>query len=201
MKYEVCEKKFFELIDLKEISSIKRKLRHLQTTFDTENYELDIIVNYINKNDTLLEQTYIIPVELQTSMTESLTAECSKLNYVIKENKGIEFEFFIDVTVVEILEEKEEIKESYQQELEEIFLTRETLEIEEVVPEKSLLKIDVKSDDKSFINSLKTDFVRYKILNLDDENLNKISLKYNMSINELYEMKKHGNKVIVHDKE
>ena len=201
MKYEVKEKKFFSLLGIKEIININSNLKHLETTFDLEKYELEIVLNYLGESEKEVEVDFVLPVEFATSMTETLTAELIELKHSLIENNGVEFEFAIEVDVTEIVEEKEEIKEeikeSYQLELEEIFLIRN----EEEVIEESKFNIDSIDDNIDFVGGLNTAYTRYKVISLDEDNLNKISVQYNMPINYLYELKKQNNKVIVHDKE
>ena len=57
------------------------------------------------------------------------------------------------------------------------------------------------SRDESLFGNLKSEYAKYKIITLDDSSLDKISAKYNLSINYLYDAKKNNNKVIVYDKE
>ena len=213
MKYEVSEKKLYPL-DLKSVINVEGNLVHLETTIDFEKYSLEVLVSYFDKDDKVNNEMFIIPIDLNVTMTDNLEADLSSLKYNIKENEGIELVFTIDVNVYPIVDEKEEIKEIYQQELEAKINERDIIEIEEVKDEppmgieeeEVLIESNVnistfKPNEDNILGHLKTDYIRYKIISLDEESLDKISLKYNLPINYLYELKKTKNKVMVYDRE
>ena len=205
MKYEVKEKKFFENIGIKKVIDYSYLFNHLETTFDLEKYLLELKVSIENMNNEVIDKEFNLPIEFNTSMTEQLTAKLIKVEANLLENKGINFEIFLEVNIdeitnseEEIIQEKQEIKEIYQKELEEKLDSREQIIAEEVVQ----VIYDTEEDDRgdNFLN-LTTDFVRYKVINLDDNSLDKISVKYGLSINYLYELKNSKSKLIVHDNE
>lgn len=200
MNYEVKEKKFYELKDLKNILNYEYNLKHLETTFDLEKYLLVLMISYEKNNGDILEKEIQFPIEFNTSMTEQLTTTVKNIDIKHIENSGIEIVFEFDVNIENITSndiepDKKEIKEIYQQELEEILTERV-----EVVEEKENIKLLENDEDDSFLN-LKTDFVKFKVINLEEQSIDKISAKYNISIEHLFELKKSNNKLIVYDKE
>ena len=204
MIYEVKEKKFHEVSDIKKILNYKAELKHLETTFELEKYLLDVNFFYIDFNGLERNTMCNLPIDFNTTMTEQLLAKLESLEVNAEENKGINLTFNIIVEVNEIDEEpadiiidKKEIKEIYQQELEEKINERDEVIIENNV---NLVVDDSVSIDYDFL-SLKTEFVKYKVINLDEVFLDKISLKYNIPIDKLYNLKNSNNKLIVYDKE
>lgn len=206
MKYEVNEKKHYKIENINKLDEFKYEFKHLETTFDLEKYVLEVEFCYIDSVMKKEIKIINLPVELATTMTEQLTATVKKVDLLMK-NQGVELDLTLDIEVEEIEtneEVKEEIKEIYQQELEDKMSTRDTKIIEEeltVEEEKSIIKTEI-SEMKFDINSnLKTDYAMYKILSLDEASLDKISVKYNLPMDYLYEAKKNKNKVIVYVKE
>lgn len=214
MKYEVTDKKFYKIDDIVKIEDFKYEFRHLETTFDLEKYVLDVDVFFLNSLDESNKKMLSLPVELATTMTEQLTADVKFLEISVQKN-GIELEFTLDIDVLDINDNeeiKEEIKDNYQHELEEKMQTREdelnsaemndnVKEDEEkvdIVEKNNIIKIDEEEGKFDLLSMLKTKYEMYKIISLDEGSLDKISAKYNLSIDYLYEMKKSNNKVIVH---
>ncbi len=200
MRYEVCEKKYYKISDIVKINNFSYELKHIETTFDQEKYNLEISLNYV---DSFLEEKskeITLPIELATTMTEQLTAKINNLDIKIVKNNGVDIDISFDIEVFKIEEEKEEIKEIYQQELEEKL---EHQRVDEVIIEEEKMEIIVIEEEtkSNFLDNLKSDYAKYKVLTLEDSSLDKISAKYNLSINFLYDAKKANNKVIVHDKE
>ena len=202
VKYEVSEKKYFKIEDILKINNYEFEFKHLETTFELERYTLDLTLEYV---DSLLEEqikVLNIPVELTTTMTEQLHADIIDLNVdVLKTGINVNFKLGVEVLMIEsdIEEVKDEIKEIYQQELEEHLEQREeTVENDEdVIP----LKTETYESNCNFLKDLRVDYVRYKVLTLDDNSLDKISAKYNLPLTYLFSLKKECNKVIVYDKE
>ena len=52
MKYEVKEKKFYEVLGIKEILKTNVILKHIETTFDLEKYLLEVEIFYMDSNDS-----------------------------------------------------------------------------------------------------------------------------------------------------
>lgn len=206
MKYEVNEKKFFPINDISIINSFNYDFNHIETTIDLEKYELLIELEYQDIDNKEYIKNIKYPIQIPTNITENLTANLTKVLCDIKGNEGVEVEVFLELEVMSFTDEKEEIKEEYQQELEEKLSVRETEiieSIETISTDDSEAKIMVNSDIESGVfdisKLLKTDYIKCKILTLDERNLDKISLEYNLSMEYLYEQKKQNNKVIVYD--
>ena len=204
MNYEVKEKKFYEVSNIKKIENYQAVLKHLETTFDLEKYLLEIDFFYVDLNDLNQVVKYSLPIDFNTTMTEQLEAKLLSVKVSEEENKGINIMFELEVEVSEIADEpmdievdKQEIKETYQQELEEKFCERE-----EVVTENPVnVMVDVSSNENDDFLKLNTTYIKYKVINLDEISLDKISVKYNIPMDKLYNLKTSKNKLIVYDKE
>ena len=210
------EKKHYKIEDIIKINNFTYELKHLETTFDLEKYNLEVNLDYVDSFLEVQNKVINLPIELNTTMTEQLTANITKLDIITVKNNGIDLDITLDIEVVEIESAKEEIKEIYQQELtekmgqreDEIIEEKEEL-VEEIIEEKECNIFEIKTcennDDEtlefSFLNNLKCDYAKYKVLSLDDSSLDKISAKYNLPMDLLYDAKKSNNKVIVYDKE
>ena len=72
---------------------------------------------------------------------------------------------------------------------------------EEVEDKKEEIALNIGCDENDSFLNLKTDFIRCKVINLDDNNLDKLSKKYNLSMDYLFNLKKSNNKLIVYDKD
>ena len=201
MKYEVNEKKFFSIKDLEKVNGFNYDFNHIETTFDLEKYELMIELEYQNNNEEQYIKDIKYPIELVTNITESLSATLQKVEYQVKKNDGIEVEIFLEVEVSSFEEEKENIKEDYQHELKEILNNREVDASAFEVVESTDANLTIESTASGIFNiadMFKTEYAKYKVLTLEEKILDKISLEYNLSLEYLYEMKKHNNKVIVY---
>ena len=121
MNYEVKEKKFFELKNIKKVLKFDYNFRYVETTFDLEKYVLELVLLYEDINEEKIEEEIELPIEFNTSMTEQLSADVKDIDIKTIEGNGVEicFEFSINInniTSTEKEEEKQEIKEIYQQE-------------------------------------------------------------------------------------
>ena len=206
MKYVVNEKKFYMIEDISNIKDFSYQLIHLESTFEFEKYMLEVNLKYLDKSLNEIEKEFDFPIDLNTTLTEQLSAKINKIDLEIIKDKGIELDISLDIETLIIDDVKEEIKENYQLEmLEKLEKQREEL-IEEVIEElddeiNPVIINSSKSSDESLFGNLKSEYAKYKIITLDDSSLDKISAKYNLSINYLYDAKKNNNKVIVYDKE
>lgn len=188
MKYEVNEKEFYKVSDFKKVLDFKSSFDHIESTIEFEKYLLKLNINYLDKDDNIKDFNIELPIDLKTSMTELLKANLVNILVNDKED-GIEVVYNLDIIVDEINND-EVIEENV---------------IEQIIKEEKnednlMIKAIEEAKNLDFIDTLKTEYTVYKILNLNDENLDKISAKYNMSIEELYEKKRSNSKVIVHDK-
>ena len=206
MKYVVNEKKFFKIEDISNIKDFSYQLIHLESTVEFEKYMLEVTLKYLDKSLNEIEKEFDFPIDLNTTLTEQLSAKINKIDVEIIKDKGIELDISLDIETIIIDEIKEEIKENYQLEMLEK-LEKQREEVADVVIEELENEINPviinssESGDKSLFGNLKSEYAKYKIITLDDSSLDKISAKYNLSINYLYDAKKNNNKVIVYDKE
>ncbi len=207
MKYEVSEKKFYKIENISKVLDIEYELKHLETTFDLEKYDLEINLKYEDINVEEQSLNVVMPIELATSMTEQLFATINNLEVKLVNNDGIELDITLDIEVIEIDIDKEEIHEIYQAELEAKLQEREEIVVEEIVEQNEtiepIMTINTAQDNNSdnLFSNLKTEYVKYKVISLDENSLDKISVKYNLALDYLYNLKKINNKVIVYDKE
>ena len=207
MKYEVSEKKFYKIENISKVLDIEYELKHLETTFDLEKYDLEINLKYEDINVEEQSLNVVMPIELATSMTEQLFATINNLEVKLVNNDGIELDITLDIEVIEIDIDKEEIHEIYQAELEAKLQEREEIVVEEIVEQNEtiepIMTINTAQDNNSdnLFSNLKTEYVKYKVISLDENSLDKISVKYNLALDYLYNLKKINDKVIVYDKE
>lgn len=206
MKYVVNEKKFFKIEDISNIKDFSYQLIHLESTVEFEKYMLEVTLKYLDKSLNEIEKEFDFPIDLNTTLTEQLSAKINKIDVEILKDKGVELDISLDIETIIIDEVKEEIKENYQLEMLEK-LEKQREEVADVVIEELENEINPviinssESGDESLFGNLKSEYAKYKIITLDDSSLDKISAKYNLSINYLYDAKKNNNKVIVYDKE
>lgn len=206
MKYVVNEKKFFKIEDISNIKDFSYQLIHLESTVEFEKYMLEVSLKYLDKSLNEIEKEFDFPIDLNTTLTEQLSAKINKIDVEILKDKGVELDISLDIETIIIDEVKEEIKENYQLEMLEK-LEKQREEVADVVIEELENEINPviinssESGDESLFGNLKSEYAKYKIITLDDSSLDKISAKYNLSINYLYDAKKNNNKVIVYDKE
>lgn len=206
MKYVVNEKKFFKIEDISNIKDFSYQLIHLESTVEFEKYMLEVTLKYLDKSLIEIEKEFDFPIDLNTTLTEQLSAKINKIDVEILKDKGVELDISLDIETIIIDEVKEEIKENYQLEMLEK-LEKQREEVADVVIEELENEINPviinssESGDESLFGNLKSEYAKYKIITLDDSSLDKISAKYNLSINYLYDAKKNNNKVIVYDKE
>ena len=125
------------------------------------------------------------------------------------ENEGVELDITLDIEITEFeTENKEEIHDSYQAELEVKLQERcdcvlESIELNEEKENDTSMTIstNTNNDSSDLFANLKVSYIKYRVLNLEENSLDKISAKYNLPLDYLYNLKKTNSKVIVHDKE
>ena len=209
MKYAVNEKKFYKIEDISSVKEYTFELIHLETTFELEKYELKVQLIYNALNDEEKSSEIIMPIDLATSMTEQLTAMINNVDLKHIENEGVELDITLDIEITEFeTENKEEIHDSYQAELEVKLQERcdcvlESIELNEEKENDTSMTIstNTNNDSSDLFANLKVSYIKYRVLNLEENSLDKISAKYNLPLDYLYNLKKTNSKVIVHDKE
>ena len=93
MKYEVKEKKFYEVLGIKEILKTNAILKHIETTFDLEKYLLEVEIFYMDSNDSEQNINFGLPVDFATTMTEQLIAKLDSFEAELEEGKGVNLMF------------------------------------------------------------------------------------------------------------
>ena len=209
MKYEVNEKKIYKILNINNIKDYFYELKHLETTFELEKYVLEINLVYEDLQLEEKKENIILPIDLTTTMTEQLNAIVKKIELNLIKDSGIEIDMTLEIEVIEFENEnKEEIHESYQAELEVKLQERCDCDVEDIIlPKEEIVDAamtigtNVFDDSLDLFGNLKTSYDKYRVLNLDENSLDKISAKYNLPLDYLYKLKKTDSKVIVHDKE
>ena len=97
MIYEVKEKKFHEIIGIKKILDYEALLKHLETTFELEKYLLEIKLSYVGIDNKEESNTFNLPIDFDTSMTEQVSANLNSVEFTVEENKGVNIIFNINV--------------------------------------------------------------------------------------------------------
>jgi hypothetical protein len=118
MKYVVNEKKFYKIEDISNINDFSYQLIHLESTVEFEKYMLEVSLKYLDKSLNEIEKEFDFPIDLNTTLTEQLSAKINKIDVEIIKDKGIELDISLDIETIIIDEIKDEIKENYQLEME-----------------------------------------------------------------------------------
>ena len=209
MKYEVNEKKIYDVLDISNIEEYNYELKHLETTFELEKYVLEINLVYKDLQLEEKKEIIILPIDLTTTMTEQLNAIVKNVHLNLIKGSGVEVDMTLEIEVIEFENDnKEEIHEIYQAELEAKLQERCDCTIEDVsLPKEEIIDTTMTigtnagADSPNFFSDLNTSYDKYRVLNLEENSLDKISAKYNLPLDYLYKLKKTNSKVIVHDKE
>ena len=175
MKYAVNEKKFYKIDDISKILDYEFQFNHLETTFELEKYELEIEVKYESLTNEEKSSKIIMPIEMATSMTEQLTATVQNVDLKYFEKEGVELNLTLDIEVLEFeTENKEEIHDSYQAELEVKLQERcectiDNNEFNDKQEETNALIISTnnESDSSDLFSNLKVGYEKYRVLSLE----------------------------------
>ena len=199
MIYEVNESRFFEIENIKEIISKETKIIKIKEEIEIAYFNLIIDIKYLNIDDEKCEKSLELPIEFNIRSEEEIDVMLKNLFINIVEDKGIDVDFIIDVNINE-LEESTKI-------IEEIITGEKIIDAIQTIEEQDLTIIDsaevsvvkyVADSEFNFLKMLKNSYKKYKMIILNDESsFDKISLKYNIKIEDLFKMKKEGLKVIV----
>lgn len=199
MIYEVNESRFFEIENIKEIISKETKIIKIKEEIEIAYFNLIIDIKYLNIDDEKCEKSLELPIEFNIRSEEEIDVMLKNLFINIVEDKGIDVDFIIDVNINE-LEESTKITE-------EIITGEKIIDAIQTIEEQDLTVIDsaevsvvkyVADSEFNFLKMLKNSYKKYKMIILNDESsFDKISLKYNIKIEDLFKMKKEGLKVIV----
>ena len=202
MIYDVSETRFYDLLGIKEVSKYSYTLFRINNEDNIVYFNLKVELEYIDINNEHKKDELLMPIEFNIRPEETLDVDVNKINLSVVLEKGVELEFFLDVKITESIQEQ--IKEEYQEILIES-LDREIVgenTIESPIENEFNLVENIEQTPFDLKNILKNDYQKYKMLPLNDETtFNKISLKYNIPLEELYRLKKEGLKVLVYAKE
>ena len=211
MVFDVSESRFFDIENIKEVLSHKAKLIKKDKDSVVAYFDLEVSLTYLDNEDKTLEKELILPIELNVRENEEINVILQNVVANLVPLKGVELEFFITVNIDEIEEildtKAEEIKEKMGVEnSEELVENFEEIpeKIEEIIEEKLDLNIveSFQNSDFKLCSMLRNSVQKYRVISLENEaDFDKISLKYNIKIEELFKMKKEGLKVIVCVKE
>lgn len=204
MIYEVNESRFFDILGIKEIDSQNAKLSKIQEDKGIAYFNLELELNYININKEIKKELITFPIEFNVRESEEIDVNLKNISINVTEDKGIDLIFDISVDVndkeeiVEIIEEIEEDVLSKVEQIKEIIMNDEK---EDEILELNIIN-NLENKVFNLADILKNSYQKYKMIILDDESIfDKISLKYNIKMEELFRMKKEGLKVIVCAKE
>lgn len=198
MFYDVSESRFFEIKNIKEILNYSFELNLIKVVNNIVYYDLNVQLTYLTIENEKAETILMMPVEFNILNEEELNVDVKNISIELHDDVGVNMEFNLIVDIKE-KDVKKEIEEIYE---EELITNLNRVEKEIVVEEESdnTLVVITEEDSKIFnLNKMLVDsFDTYKVLSLSDETtFNKISLMYNISIEELYLLKKEGKRVIV----
>lgn len=198
MIYDVNETRFYDIKDLLEVKDYSYKLLRANTLDNIAYFNLKVELKYLSLTGEQLIKELLLPIELNTTSQEELEVEIKRLELKVMEEKGVDLDFDLSVNIKEL--DKEEIVLNYQQELVENLPREESVHVEH---KEEIKMIECENEKEFDLKSLfKTSYKKYKVITLkDEETFDKISAKYKVSIDQLYAMKKEGNRVIVCDEE
>lgn len=198
MIYDVNETRFYDIKDLKDVKDYSYQLLRANTLENIAYFNLKIELIYLSITGDETNTELLLPIELNTSVMEELEVEIKRLELKVLEEKGIDLDFDLSVNIKELY--KEEIVESYQQELIENLPRNEEI-IEEQKEEMKLVESVIDTEFNLFSFLINT-YQKYKVIILkEEETFDKISAKYKIPLDKLYVMKKEGNRVITCDEE
>lgn len=226
MIYDVNESRFFEILGIKELKEYNARILKINEEEGIAYFNLLLDINYLNMDEETISELVSLPIEFNVRDNENLDVILKELFVEVKMEKGIDLTFDISVDIneekVEKMEEidtdtlikAEKIKEVInplfieENETETLVEDEKVVEIidDDILDFEDKFEINITSNDNSkefnISNFLRNSYQKYKMIILDNEaNFDKISLKYNIKMEDLFRMKKEGLKVIVCAKE
>jgi len=198
MIYDVSETRYFEIKNIKEILNYNFELKRIKVMNNIVYYDLNILLTFLNSENEKLETILKMPVEFNILNEEELNVNVKNIKVELHGDLGVDLEFDLIVDIEE-KNVKKEIEETYE---EELITNLNRVEEEMIVDdeiENTVVVITEEDTQKFNLNKVLVDsYDTYKVLSLSDEaTFNKISLMYNISMEELYLLKKEGKRVIV----
>lgn len=203
MTYEHNESHFFDVVGINQIKTHSYLLAN--KAYDGKSFHADLLLN-LTYFDSELKENFInlsLPIDISIDDYCEDFIEVKNVELLVVENQGINLDFTLEIilsdkvlkakqkdnTLTEAISdevEKELIKEEYQATLEEVVKSREG-------------NVCISEDkEKMNLGSLKTSYRHYRLLFLDDEKkLDTYSSSYQLSMQELYQAKKHNQRLII----
>lgn len=214
MMYEINEVRFFKVSGISQVKTYTSRIS--QSNDNTLTIEINL--NYYNQELEECYQQLFLPIETNILIEED-NFLLKNVALEVIENQGVNVTFEVEVTILDTVSIKEEIESSYQEALEENFkrtdedvLCDDVEEEQEVYYDEKEQEVDdlfLVLDDNSkqaekeeiseniklgFLN-LESKYHTIRLINCDkEEEFDRLSKDYNLSLSELYEAKKKGGK-------
>ena len=214
MMYEVNEVRFFKVSGISQVKTYTSRIS--QSNDNTLTIEINL--NYYNQELEECYQQLFLPIETNI-LIEKDNFLLKNVALEVIENQGVNVAFEVEVTILDTVSIKEEIESSYQEALEENFkrtdedvLCDDVKEEQEVYEDEKEQEVDdlflvlddnSKQAEKEEINknmklgflNLESKYHTIRLINCDkEEEFDRLSKDYDLSLSELYEAKKKGGK-------
>ena len=216
LKYDIDEKRFFQIAGIEEIKSYEKRFEILEYTDGFMHSLINIDITYLNLEYEELNVSLSIPIEINATKDEEV--ELKEISLEVVENEGVNVFFLLSIEILDekreespisFAEEKEEVESFERQTLDTSALGNEIVNnnisnelemetIEEKIAKEELNEVTILEGKKEFL-SLKTSYETYKAINLIESQFNNLSNLYKISLEKLYEKKKSGERLIVKD--
>ena len=216
LKYDIDEKRFFQIAGIEEIKSYEKRFEILEYTDGFMHSLINIDITYLNLEYEELNVSLSMPIEINATKDEEV--ELKEISLEVVENEGVNVFFLLSIEILDekreespisFAEEKEEVESFERQTLDTSALGNEIVNnnisnelemetIEEKIAKEELNEVTILEGKKEFL-SLKTSYETYKAINLIESQFNNLSNLYKISLEKLYEKKKSGERLIVKD--
>ena len=216
LKYDIDEKRFFQIAGIEEIKSYEKRFEILEYTDGFMHSLINIDITYLNLEYEELNVSLSMPIEINATKDEEV--ELKEISLEVVENEGVNVFFLLSIEILDekreespisFLEEEKEVESVERQTLDTSALGNEIVNnnisnelemetIEEKIAKEELNEVTILEGKKEFL-SLKTSYETYKAINLIESQFNNLSNLYKISLEKLYEKKKSGERLIVKD--
>ena len=184
MIYNIDEVRFYEIKNIKEVISYDFMLSFNNKKERIASYLLEVDLTYLDINEAERIIRIKLPVELNTSDLEKMEVLIKSLNVEVVANEGINLNFDLSVELED-----------------EVIIDDKPLErVIEPITDEIKKEEDIKEKKTSLFDFAKESYGCYKLINLNMENIELISLKYNIPMEKLIVAKNSGSKVIVYER-
>ena len=182
MIYNIDEVRFYEIKNIKEVISYDFMLSFNNKNDRIASYLLEVDLTYLDTNETERIVRIKLPVELNTSDLEKMEVLIKSLSVDVQ-NEGVNLTFELSVELED-----------------EIIIDDKALErvIEPVV--ESVKEEVINKKQPTLFDFIEESYGCYKLININMENIELISLKYNIPMEKLIIAKNSGSKVIVYER-